>query len=299
MKQINEIIPFLYSEKQSITIEENKDSYNLMFKILEYDNEVLFLFSESTYIVLNKCMIERKNLICKITKEKIIGILGFSGQIFKCDYLDEVNGKLFKFDNIFNIIINYNNFQKENAYIGITKLLTSYSSIYHYFVYETNITSINNIITNKFQFQFNENTDATCLMKKSLDKPLLLLCNIPYQGTFSLGEIKDSIFLDDIHIRYNFIILPVINNEEINVGGEGSYIFFAHPKVLNFTTTETITINFFMESYKVQTYVRLIPDLYDLECIDGEHLKKCIISIDYFTNKKSGFYYAYHLNYLN
>ena len=96
----------------------------------------------------------------------------------------------------------------------------------------------------------------------------------------------DSILLDDIHIICNFIILPAINDEEINVGGKGNYIFFAYPKVLDFTTTEIITINFFMESYKVQTYVRLIPDLYALECIDGDHLKKCIISIDYFTNKK-------------
>ena len=159
VNKINSTIPFLYSDGQIINLENQKNSYDIIFKIGEYNSEKIILIAKGydfNNLFLDKCNTEGKNLICKITKEKIIEILGFSGQIFKCVYFNEVNGKLFEFGNILDIIINYNNIQKENIYIGITKLFTSYSSIYHYFVYETNITSINNIISNKFSFQFNE-----------------------------------------------------------------------------------------------------------------------------------------------
>ena len=42
-QQLEETIPFLYSEKQVINIEESKDLYDLKFKIVEYNNEELYI----------------------------------------------------------------------------------------------------------------------------------------------------------------------------------------------------------------------------------------------------------------
>ena len=43
-------------------------------------------------------------------------------------------------------------------------------------------------------------------MKKELEKPLLLLCQIPYSGSYSLGEIEKEIRLENITIKYNLLI---------------------------------------------------------------------------------------------
>ena len=37
--------------------------------------------------------------------------------------------------------------------------------------------------------------------------------NYGEHGTYSLGQIKNEIKLDNINIKYNFRILPVSNNE--------------------------------------------------------------------------------------
>ena len=45
-------IPFLYADEQSIQIEEDKESYELKFKIEEYTNEDLYLYSNDAYLYL-------------------------------------------------------------------------------------------------------------------------------------------------------------------------------------------------------------------------------------------------------
>ena len=300
VEQLDETFPLLYSDEQIINIKENIETYYLKFNIGVYNNEVL-LFGDGDIrtLFLEKCLIENQILTCPLQKEEIENILNYNGEIFYLNTYNDEHG----FNNlelVSNIIFIYDiQKEKENIYIKVNKLLNNTIDLHNFISYETNVTSNSKIISTSFLFGFETEFDRNCFFKKNDDQPLLILCLSSKQGTFSLGEIKDPILFDDIHIRYNFIISPVINNEEFNVGGEGNYIIFAFPRVLDFTKTETITINFLKDREKSQTVVRLIPDLYDLECIEGERLNRCVISIDYFTNKKSGYYYAYHLNYLN
>jgi succinate dehydrogenase / fumarate reductase iron-sulfur subunit len=63
-------IPFLYSDKQEINIVEDKQYYDMKFKIEEYNNEVLFLQrrekSEDMYLtelLLDNCNVKGKELV--------------------------------------------------------------------------------------------------------------------------------------------------------------------------------------------------------------------------------------------
>ena len=299
VKQINEIIPFLYSEKQSITIEENKDSYNLMFKILEYDNEVLFLFSESIYIVLTRCMIESKNLICKMEKAEFEEYLPYSNLKFKLKYYNHET-QTNSFPNVYDIDINYNILIKEDIYVGITKLLDNTIDIYNYITYETNVTNINDIFSGEFIYNISETIQPKCHLKKTKDKPLLILCSTISQGTFYIGDIKHETELYEINIKYNFFIQPVINYEEVTINSPGSSNMFITPKLLDFTLNDEINIEFFMLYPENSKNIRLNLYSDNLICENkNNNIKKCLVPKSHFENKLTGDYYMYHLNHLN
>ena len=69
-----------------------------------------------------------------------------------------------------------------------------------------------------------------CFFKKSELNNLLILCNIKEMIDFSLGKIEQKIILNDIHIKYNFIILPVENSEIVSIDDIGSKALFLYPK---------------------------------------------------------------------
>ena len=67
--QYSAIVPFLYSDEQIINMDEEKDTYKLSFRIGKYNNELIFAISEGMVsIIFDKCEIEGKNLIWKISK---------------------------------------------------------------------------------------------------------------------------------------------------------------------------------------------------------------------------------------
>ena len=85
-------IAFLYADEQTIQIEEGKNYFELKFKFEEYNNENLYLYSNDVYLYLNNCSKNAKNLICKVEKEDIEGILYYKNQKFDIYYLDYDRG---------------------------------------------------------------------------------------------------------------------------------------------------------------------------------------------------------------
>ena len=175
-------IPYLYSDKNIINIEEDKPYYDLKFKIEEYNNEPLFLKrkneSEDNYLtewILEDYNVEGKDLTCKIEKDKIIENLYYNVEIFELYYYFSWERELNKFSGVSDIIINYNVSKKEDIFIGLTKLLQNNLDSRYYISYETNITYISNILTDYFSYVTNINS-YFCRMKKSTNKPLLFFC---------------------------------------------------------------------------------------------------------------------------
>jgi len=289
-------MPFLYSDKQIINVEEDKESYELKFKIGKYNNEKLIFYGRAlNALILEECQIEGKDLICKIYKNQLDEILTKYGERFYLSYSNEI--KFFDFNNVMNIIINYNYTNKENIYVGINKLIGDHYDKYNLITYETNITNISNVVTDVFDLK--TNTYATsCFFKKTEESKLLFLCLAAEEGNYSLGEITEEICKDDINIKYNFYIQPVINNEIYYINGQGSYILTAYPMVFNFTSSESLIFDLVLP-FSEYVKIKLNPDGNELECINGENTKSCIVPKSHFENKTSGYYYIHHLNHLN
>ena len=131
---------------------------------------------------------------------------------------------------------------------------------------------------------------------------MLLICKVPkdHGGTFSLGEIKKQIELKNVNIKYNFYILQVKNEEKCKIDGLSSNIMFSYPEILNFTSKDSITIDFLMDDYTQNSKgIKLNPEGKELDCINGRGTKRCTINKSHFENKKSGYYFTHHLNHLN
>ena len=299
IKQLGTIIPFIYSDKQTIEIEKENNSYEIKLKVLEYNNEQLILLNpqinneeEMNNKFLDNCNHKENNLICQISKEKIEQILGYSGQEFRLNYLDSNRGILGELRNIFNIKINYNSIEKENIYIGITKLLGNKLSTNNYIAYETNVTSMDNIITNKFLYN-----NIPCLMKKDTEKPLLMICKFVNEGEKYIGKITEEIKLNNISIKYNLLIQPRDTEDKIEIKGNSGTILFAYPMELDFTLNDKLSINYYINNNEYYNSVRINPDSNnDLECENLGNIKKCNVRKEHFLNTPTGYYYTYHKN---
>ena len=296
----NTSVPFIYSNLQNINIDNTKDTYDIKLRYLEYNNEKLILSKkneESFYVLLDKCNFEKNDILCKINRDKIKEILGYDGEIFELNYFDNNIGQLISLENVFNIKINYNSIQKENIYIGITNLLTNDIENNSYIAYETNITNINNLISNKFKLNKNDSTEMLYFLKKDSNQALLLICKMANIGTFTLSEIKQELILDNINIKYNLLIQPVLNKDKFIVNGNGGSILFISPMILDFYENESLTIYFYTNEIEYINEIRLNPDSdEDLKCDTINKMKKCIITKSYFNEKQSGYYYLSHKN---
>ena len=301
VSNIDDYKPFLYSDRQTINIEKGKEEYELKLKYDRFNFEKIFIFPSTNYyynhIALDDCTTENGNVICKIKKENVEEILGFSGDNFKCGYFDSNEYRLMSFDNVFDITINYNNVQKENIYVNIVRLLSNEVGINSYIAYETNITSLNDIVSYEFYIKFNNMTDLTCFFKKTIERPLVLLCKVKnkYQSLY-LGEIKDEIILSDIHYKYNFLIQPVVNKEVFYVEYLSRSFLYVYPKTFDFYYENSYQIYFYSnDNTNNINYISLIEEDNPLSCSRlSINTIKCTVSSDYFSGKPNGYYNTYY-----
>ena len=294
-------IPFLYSDKQEINIEENILYYELKFKIEEYNNDTSFLQRKnfekeetySTELTLEECNVIGKNLTCKIEKEKLIEYLHYNGQIFRLDYYypPEIIKTL---PCVSDITINYNISKKEDVYVGITKLLQSNLERESNIPYETNITSISNVNSDLFDYYTNIG-EYSCMLKKTKYKPLLFLCRKRSRNKDYLGVNNSEVILNNIHVKYNFRIQPVNNSEEFTLKNSGGLMLLNHPNKLDFSKNNLNQIYFFVPE-EANYRIKLNPDSEELICgdpLENENIK-CLVPKSHF--KESGYYYTYYLN---
>jgi hypothetical protein len=101
-------IPMLYSDKHIININENQQTYDLKFKIEQYNSRNNFLYiygSYNNYGSLENCQNDEKEIKCQITKEKIEEILTSQNEVFKIGVMNDNIG-IITFDHILDIIVN-------------------------------------------------------------------------------------------------------------------------------------------------------------------------------------------------
>ena len=301
--------PFLYADVQNINVEENSNLIEMKFKIISYNGEKLyFLLDNDDYTIffyyLDTCNQYSNELICLLQKDFLQQIMTTRKNTLQIVYIDN-NYDADIFGLVKNIYINHYEIQKEDLYIGITKPIQSEKSLYSYIAYETNITNISNLLIglNIFPMSFN-NGDGECTFRKYEENPLLLVC-IPYvEDNYTyLEHFENEIILNDINIKYNFRIQPVINTAFIKINEDDREFisFLAYPQILNFTNQDSLTITYlgiFMNSdMQIDQAIRFTEADY-LKCQIKREISilECIVPKSHFEGKKSGYYYTIYEN---
>jgi len=304
--------PDIYSGPQIINVTDDIDNYILKYNIKSYNDEQLYIWimeQDDAIIPISiislECKRNNDNLICPIKKTTLecYGTLINSGRIYYMikDVVPERFYLIPKFQINFSV-------QKINVYINITKLLTKYLDMGYLIAYEANITPLIPEVNVLFNINLFENIESNmCFFRKAGNSPLLLLCSVLKEGIYSLKEIKNEIIISDINYKYNFIILPVINNEKATVNNYISSIPFIlnnNPKILDFNKIDLIQIDiiFLMERnpYASDAF-SFKEDAENLNCeinLKYEDLYKirCNVSKKNFKGENNKYYYLIYEN---
>ena len=295
-KNANTYCPFLYADELNINLIEFDNSYELRFKVESYNNEPLLLYNgDKNYISLDNCKKNSKVLICKIDKEKLFE--QYNNQVFKVYYMNELLG-LQEFSLLPEVTINSYLIEKETIYVLILNLEYSSYDLNNHVAFRTNVSKIEDVNTANFLLDSDRNIN--CFLKKVGTEPLFALCRWPEVGTFTLGQIKSQIILDNINIRYNFIISPVSNSENFKIESQGSLPLFVFPQVVDFYLSDSIYIYIGMQYPENTTSISLNSASNYLECQDdfssSKPFKKCIINKETLSFETGQYYYLYHKN---
>ena len=284
------VIPFLYSDKQIIEIKDNIETYDLKFKIEEYNNELLYLYGElNNSLILDNCQNNENELNCKVTKEKLQGILIKNNEQFRFSALNDNEG-LTNFTGVFNITINHNIKEKENIFIGINGTLTDYPEVGVPFGFKTNVTNIPNIISN-----INNN----CYFKKFNDNPLLYLCRIDetFEQPFEFGNLTNELVFNNLHYKYNFRIQPFEEKYSLNLINFNykTFIKLITPEILNFSSEDTLTMRFITPSSYHSGNIKLNPNSSSIiTCKDLQEMSICNVPVSHFLKEKNGNFNLYY-----
>ena len=301
IKALDMPIPILCSNEQIINIEKDKSIYEVKFRLIDYENQPLFLYSSEIKYHFDKCSSEEKYLICKITKDEIEEISEYNNQTFNIyTHNNDYYLGIYKNELISDIIINDDIITKENIYVYITQLAQNVFLETKYMTYKTNVTNISNVVSSKFNYQKEYSKWdyiylTNCYFKKTDKDPLLLLCEKNMKQS-CFGELREEIILNNSNIKYNFRIQPV-TRKEIAIFDVGFTALFSFPKLLNFTSSDEFVLNYLIKSSIFFKNIKLYTTSPYLHCKEiRDPYVKCIVSRKYFENQKSGYYYTYVLS---
>ena len=108
----------LYSDKQSITVVEGEDTYELRFKIVSFNKDPIFV----NYYLLIDCSQENDELVCQISRKQLDALLTRNkSELYIC-YTSYI-GRGDNFPLIPKIDVIYETIKKTDVYVGITKLI--------------------------------------------------------------------------------------------------------------------------------------------------------------------------------
>ena len=302
-KKIDKYLIDIYADNQTIDVEEDKNFYEIKFKIHSYNQERLFLMKEVGIYYLGKCNENKNELICTISKERLGEIMGKTNERFDYRFNNGEDGGDLPVSEY--LYVNYKYPKKEDIYVKITKLLSKCAQSETSIAYATNITNISKITSSfiSFKLYFDNLGKNWCSFRKNDGAPLLIVCLMDFGNkkyNNSLSEIKEEIILDNINIKYNFRIQPVKNTEKFYVcTSSGSLILWSYPEVLDFTKQDSITIEYWMDRPNNLDGIKLNKDAPDLDCENINSFKRCIVHKSHFKGKENGYYYTMYRNCLN
>ena len=305
-EKVDKEIIDLYSEVQTITIDNTFVSYELKFNVVSYNQEKLFF----NYVMILECKIENNILSCPLTKKDLLAYIQTETSKNEILYLDISDYRQKELLLVPPIQVIVKDIQKKDIFVGITKLLVNANEHDVPIAYETNVTDISNfyLFGEGYRFNFiNKDSSGTesemkgeCSFLKYDNNPLFLVCWVNKEGENRLKEITEEIIINDKNVLYNNRIQPVKNDEIIQYHGSGSFFSWYYPKVLDFSQNDNnISIIYNIENPNSLNGLSYNEDEEDLICEKvGSHIKKCEITKDHFKGNKDGLYFVKHTNHL-
>ena len=154
------------------------------------------------YYAFLDCSQKNEELICLITRKQLDSMVRENELEFKVMYNSYITYSK-QFPLIPTVKVIYNNVQKTDVFVLLTKLIENTSESSTTIAYETNVTNIDNVQTDYkyFSLDFNNNDSGTkagqCSFRKYDDTPLLVVCFVPGEGTNWLKEITEEQIFDN------------------------------------------------------------------------------------------------------
>ena len=291
-------IPFLYSAPITIDV-TNQNTFSFEFKIDSYNDEPLFIRVDE-YIVLafEKCLKNSNILKCEISKEKFDIVANVNNNL-KIAYMNDFEAWDSEFKYISPIQLNYPAIVKENIGFELKQLQESIIDSYSYVTFSTNITNIPKIKTYIFKLYFGQISVKCHFIKHESDTPLYLTCRVKEAvENFTIGEIQ-GFNKSDIHYKYNFILGPGRNDENITVINTYlTHVVQPYPEILDFSKSDPVYAYFILDEDHRMKNMTLNVEKGPLECVEIDFIQKCKIPKTHFDGKE-GYYLIHHKNYKN
>ena len=187
-EKVDKEIIDLYSDVQTINIENTAYSSELKFNVVSYNQEKLFF----NYAMILECKIENNILSCILTKKDLLAYLQRENSKNKISYLDISNYSQKNLLLVAPIQVIVKELQKNDIFVGITKLLVNANEHDVPFAYETNVTDISNFYLYGYGFDLtfiNEDSSGIqsevrgeCSFLKYDNNPLFLVCWLNKEG---------------------------------------------------------------------------------------------------------------------
>jgi hypothetical protein len=293
VKQLKSEISFLYADKQNIDIVDSQNTYELRFNQYSKDNRPIYLYSDSIKsIILDSCSNEGTQLICKVSKDNLLEILAYSGEVFSVGEKFDNNG-IYKFNSVFDITIK-SKIPKQEIKLTIGRLLTSKVSKNEFIAYETSIDSTKSVTSSYFNIDSGVSNDKKhCLFKKSTNQDkLLLLCDAKSSGTSSLGKVN-TVKYDNINALYDLTIEESENYETYEVlPTDGTKVYSVNPLELNFNNKDEFIIQYEADYPNNYKGIKLNKDSGELQCESKDGYRQCKVNANHFSS--NGKYYTHH-----
>ena len=308
IQKVDKDIIDLYSEPQTITIDNTFNNCELKFNIVSYNQEMIML----NYGIILECNIKDNILHCPLTRKELLANLQKETTECEVQYLNTTEYDETPLYLVSPIKIIVKDIQKKDITVNIKKLLVDTNEHDVPIAYETDVTNVSNYYlfsgSENFELKFmNENEqgektlkDKSCSFLKYDNNPLYLVCWVNGEKTNWLNEITSEEKVENYHIQYNYKIQPVKNEAKIQYKGSGSFISWYHPKVIDFTKNNgPISIIYWIENPQHLKGFTYNEEADDLKCEDvGGYYKKCEVTKEHFKGKKSGDYFLKHTNHL-
>ena len=288
--QVDYDLPFLYSDNQVININNERSTYTLNFNIEAYNDESLILngSSYSNHLIIDKCQKKNNNILnCEISKEKLEPILTINNEQFTICAINDNYG-LIELQYVQPITINYNIIKKEDIYISITQIIRNNG--YNPIIFNTSVIS-------RPEFHsgfFDDGHNNKCFFRKMKSNNLFLFCIFPYEFSTYNYALDNQLVLNNIHYKYNFIILPFsFYNTTISITSTIlSNIFLTYPKELDFRSQNSMIMRFIGNNTQRARYISIVyktnsPYIYapEFNCNNLQGMKICNITISHFSSQ--------------